>query len=124
MDTWTLNKDIINKIKTAQKGIERMMLCKSPRVRFTNKGIHRRSTVTNVAVRICSLKRILARHVARQRNGRWIRTAIEYRSWNVKRSRGRPQARSLNDIKGLADTDWINKAQNREKWSYFIVYSN
>ncbi|CAH2258541.1 jg12373 [Pararge aegeria aegeria] len=57
-----------------------------------------------------------AGHVARLTDHRWTKTVTTWRGPPGKRYRGRPCTRWDDDIKKIAGPQWIQIAQDRERW--------
>ena len=116
VETWALNKNIIHRLQVTQRAMERRILNIKLQDRVTNIEIRRRTRVKDVVERVCTLKWNWAGHIGRMTDNRWTRRVIEWRPWENKRSRGRPQTRWSDDIKRLAGHDWMRKACNRRDW--------
>ena len=115
-ETWALNKNIINRLQVTQRAMERRILNINLQDRITNTEIRKRTKVKDVIEKICALKWNWAGHIGRMTYNKWTRRIIEWRPWENKRSRGRPQTRWSDDIKRLAGHDWMRKTSNREEW--------
>ena len=96
--------------------MERRILNINLQDRITNTEIRKRTKVKDVIEKICALKWNWAGHIGRMTYNKWTRRIIEWRPWENKRSRGRPQTRWSDDIKRLAGHDWMRKTSNREEW--------
>lgn len=115
-ETLTLTKNTANKIRVAQRSMERAMLGLSLRDRVPNAEVRRRSGVTDAITRILTLKWNWAGHLARINDGRWTRKITEWRPRDhAFRSRGRPPTRWSDDLKRI-QTNWLNAAQDRGRW--------
>jgi len=114
-ETLTITKASANKLRVAQRAMERAMLGVSLRDRMTNEWIRQQTKVTDVMERIASLKWNWAGHIARMTDDRWTKTIMQWRP-PVKRPVGRPPERWTNDIKRAAGTSWQQVAMDREKW--------
>ncbi|KAI5635397.1 hypothetical protein NE865_11866 [Phthorimaea operculella] len=95
--------------------MERKMIGVCLMDRVTNKAIRKRSKVTDVSLKVAKLKWEWAGHIARKSES-WCKRLLEWRPWDQKRPRGRPQMRWKDDIKKVAGSNWTLTAQNREKW--------
>ncbi|XP_060517971.1 uncharacterized protein LOC132696860 [Cylas formicarius] len=115
-ETWAINKEIICKLQTTQRAMERRMIGVTLRDRINNNIIRERSKVTDVIERLCRLRWSWAGHIARSKDDRWTRRVMEWRPWSSKRSRGRPQTRWTDDIKRLVGDNWMWHAQDRKEW--------
>lgn len=115
-ETLTLTKQTVNKIRIAQRKMERSMLGLSLRDRIPNNQLRQMTGVTDAIVRITNLKWNWAGHVARFADGRWTKKILEWRPrQDAHRSRGRPPTRWSDDIKRI-QTNWMNAAQDRQRW--------
>lgn len=66
LETVTLIMKCLKKIRTAQRAVERVMLCISLRDYIIKEEIRRRAKVTDVVKRLAELKRQRAEHIAKQ----------------------------------------------------------
>lgn len=115
-ETLTLTKKTVNKVRIAQRKMERSMLGISLSDRIENNRIREMSGVADAVERIATLKWNWAGHVARISDHRWTRKILEWRPrQDAYRSRGRPPTRWSDDIKRV-QTNWMNAAQNRTWW--------
>jgi hypothetical protein len=114
--TWTLTKEIVNKLHVTQRAMERAMLGISLRDRRRNEWIRGVTRVTNIVQRVTELKWSWAGHVARMTDGRWTKIILQWRPWWGRRSRGRPMMRWSDDIVACASFGWMRRAQTRERW--------
>ncbi|KAL3283461.1 hypothetical protein HHI36_006605 [Cryptolaemus montrouzieri] len=115
-ETLTLTKKSANKVRVAQRAMERCMLGLYLRDRISNDIIRQRSGVEDGISRIATLKWKWAGHLARTTDGRWTKKILEWRPRHeAKRSIGRPPTRWSDDIKRI-QTNWIQTAQNRRMW--------
>ncbi|KAJ0176142.1 hypothetical protein K1T71_008316 [Dendrolimus kikuchii] len=57
-----------------------------------------------------------AGHIARYTDKRWTLETIIWKGPRGKRKRGRPRKRWIEDIKGIAGSEWRKKAMDREVW--------
>ncbi|CAH2217718.1 jg17 [Pararge aegeria aegeria] len=110
-EPWTLIEDLIHKFK-----IERAILGLSLRDRIRNDEIRRRTKVTDNAQRISKLKWQWAGHVCRTTDGRWGRRVLQWRPRIGKHSVGRPRVRWTDNLKKVAGSGWIRKAEDRVWW--------
>lgn len=114
--TWTLTKTMVNKLRTTQRAMERVMIGVTLRDRKRNEWIRQRTKVVDIVERVTSLKWNFAGHIVRLTDERWNSRIIRWRPWEEKRGRGRPIMRWYDDIKRVAGFGWTRTAQNREKW--------
>lgn len=115
-ETLTLTRKSVNKIRVAQRAMERSMLRVTLRDKIPNERIRQRTGVIDAIQRITYLKWNWAGHVARMTNERWTKKIMEWRPrQDAFRNRGRPPTRWTDDIKRVAP-NWIQDAQDRNKW--------
>ena len=115
-ETWSLTIGLMNKLKVAQRAMERAMLGVSLRDRIRNDEIRKRTKVTDIAQRISKLKWQWAGHIARRTDDRWGRKVLEWRPRTGKRSVGRPSTRWTDDLIKTAGSRWMRAASNRSYW--------
>lgn len=116
-ETLTLTKKTVNKIRVAQRAMERSMLGVSLRDRVPNTRLRQMSGVTDAIERITMLKWNWAGHIARMTDGRWTRKILEWRPrQDAFRHRGRPPTRWADDIRRI-ETNWMNAARDRRRWN-------
>ena len=113
--TWSLTARQEEKLRVAQRAMERRMLGITRRDRIRNEEIRRRTGVKDVILEANNLKWSWAGHIARRQDNRWTRRVTEWRprGEEARRSRGR-QRRRWRDV---FPRDWQNKAQDRRLWS-------
>ena len=114
-ETLTITQASANRLRVAQRAMERVMLGISLRDRKTNEWIRRQTKVRDVMERIASLKWNWAGHIARMTDDRWTQWILNWRPPDT-RLRGRPPERWTNDIKRVAGTKWQQQAMDRDKW--------
>src|ERR1700744_4182091 len=102
-ETLTLTKASSNKLRVAQRAMERSVLGITLRDKKTNEWIRQQTKVVDVMARIASLKWNWADHIARMTDDRWTKPIIQWRP-PTKRPMGRPPQRWTNDIKKTAGT--------------------
>lgn len=115
-ETWTLTKKNKEKLSKAQRAMERSMMGISLRDRKTNEWIRSITKVEDVVEKILKQKWRWAGHVARLEDDRWTKMVVQWRPRLGKRTRGRPPMRWTDDIKRVANYNWVQKAQNRQEW--------
>lgn len=115
LETASLTKGSANRLRICQRAMERAMLGISLRDRIRNKEIRRRTGIMDVVERVARLKWQWAGHVARD-NLKWTKTLMQWKPWESRRSRGRPQTRWREDIQRHAGKNWIQTAQERTTW--------
>ena len=115
-ETLTLTKKTVNKIRIAQRKMERSLLDVSLKDKIRNTVLRERTKLIDAVERMANLKWNWAGHVARLTDGRWTKKILEWRPrQEAYRSRGRPPTRWSDDIKRI-QTNWINTAQDRSRW--------
>ena len=114
-ETLTLTKASENKLRVAQRAMERSMLGISLRDKMTNEWIRQQTRVVDVMERIATLKWNWAGHIARMTDERWT---INILNWRPPKTRpmGRPPERWANSIKRSAGTNWQQLAMDRSEW--------
>src|SRR6201985_2415720 len=78
-ETLTLTKASENKLRVAQRAMERSMLGISLRDKMTNQWIRQQTKIVDVMERIASLKWNWAGHIARLTDERWTKTIMNWR---------------------------------------------
>ena len=114
--TWKFNKNIINKIITCQRGMERSMLNIKRINKIRHTKIRNITKATNGLVQALALKWKWAGHIVRLQDQRWTKRVTEWRGPVGKRKKGRPCNRWEDEIKRTAGPNWIQTAQSRENW--------
>jgi endonuclease/exonuclease/phosphatase family metal-dependent hydrolase len=114
-ETLTLTRASSNKLRVAQRAMERCMLGITLRDKKSNEWIRQQTKVVDVMQRIASLKWNWAGHIARTTDDRWTKQIIQWRP-PIKRPTGRPPQRWTDDIKRTAGTKWQQMATDREEW--------
>jgi hypothetical protein len=114
-ETLTLTKASENKLRVAQRAMERSMLGISLRDKKTNQWIRQQTKIVDVMERIASLKWNWAGHIARMTDDRWTKAIMNWRPPTT-RPMGRPPERWTNGIKRAAGSNWQQVAMDRSKW--------
>ena len=114
--TWTLTKDIVQKMKICQRKMERKMLGIKLIDKIPNLEIREKTKVNDIIEEITKLKWKWAGHVARMKDNRWTIRCTEWQVRDGKRSRGRPKRRWRDDIQQWLGATWSSKAKDRQKW--------
>src|ERR1700744_6356930 len=78
-ETLTLTKASSNKLRVAQRAMERSMLGITLRDKKTNEWIRQQKKVVDVMTRISSLKWNWAGHIARMTDDRWTKAILQWR---------------------------------------------
>ncbi|KAJ8868749.1 hypothetical protein PR048_030289 [Dryococelus australis] len=87
--TWILNCRAKQKLRTAQRGVERAMLGFTRRDRKRADYIRSVTKVRDILERVKTLKWQWAEHIARRRHDRWTTVMMDWIPRDLKRSRGR-----------------------------------
>jgi len=112
--TLTLTQKSAEKLRVAQRAMERSMLGVSLRDRIPNEIIRQRTKVVDVVERIATMKWAWAGHLAR--DGRWTKRVIEWRPRHeALRSRRRPPTRWTDDLRRV-ESNWLSAAHDRTRW--------
>lgn len=115
LETVTLTQRNAERLRVMQRAMERRMLAISLRDRIRNEEIRRRTKVTDIIQKVATLKWRWAGHVARMTDDRWTRRIMLWRP-RVTRLRGRPPTRWTDDLVAVAGRNWVQVAQNRQRW--------
>ena len=114
--TWSLTKDIVNKMEVCQRKMERKMLGLKQINRIPNSTIREITKVDDILKVITKAKWKWAGHVARMNDNRWTVRCTEWQVRHGKRSRGRPRRRWHDDIQQWQGATWPRKARDRQQW--------
>ena len=114
--TWSLNKQMTNKLRTAQRAMERKMLDLKLKDKIPCLEIRKRTKIIDIIEYTLKQKWKWAGHIARLKDNRWTRRCTEWQPRRGKRSRGRPSRRWQDDITEKEGTTWIKKATDRRRW--------
>ena len=114
--TWSRNKQLTNKLRTAQRAMERKMLDLKLKDKIPCSEIRKRTKIIDIIEYTLKQKWKWAGHIARLKDNRWTRRCTEWQPRRGKRSRGRPSRRWQDDITEKEGTTWIRKAADRQRW--------
>ena len=114
--TWSLNKQMTNKLRTAQRAMERKMLDLKLKDKIPCVEIRKRTKIIDIIEYTLKQEWKWAGHIARLKDNRWTRRCTEWQPRRGKRSRGRPSRRWQDDITEKEGTTWIRKATDRRRW--------
>ena len=112
--TWSLNKQMTNKLRTAQRAMERKMLDLKLQDKIPCSEIRKRTKIIDIIEYTLKQKWKWAGHIARMKDNRWTKRCTEWRPRRGKRSRGRPSRRWQDNITRKEGTTWNRKATDRE----------
>ena len=116
--TWSITKALAQKLRVAQRAMERKMLQIKIKDKISCKEIRRRTQVKDIVEFVTSQKWKWAGHVARSKDNRWTLRATEWQPRNGKRSRGRQTRRWRDDIVQIKGNSWYREARERDKWKH------
>lgn len=116
-ETWNLTKAQILKFRSAQRGMERLMLGVTLQDKKRAEWIRSRTRVKDIIQQIKERKWRWAGHVARMTDNRWTKRLTEWVPRDRgKRSRGRQRVRWRDEIQECAGVTWMSRARDREEW--------
>ena len=92
-ETWSLTKELEQKLITTQRAMERKMMNLSLRDRVNHKIIRQKTGVTDIMEKVRQSKWRWAGHVARFQDNRWTHRLTEWQPREGKRKRGRQKRR-------------------------------
>ena len=116
--TWTLTKDITNKIQICQRKMERKMLGIKLIDKIPNSTIREKTRVNDILEVITKTKWKWAGHVARMNDNRWTIRCTEWQIKGGRRSQGRPKRRWRDDIQQWQGATWSRIANDRKQWRH------
>ena len=114
--TWSLNKEMTNKLRTAQRAMERKMLDLKLKDKIPCSEIRKRTKIIDIIEYTLKQKWKWTGHIARLEDNRWTKRCTDWQPRRGKRSRGRPSRRWQDDITEKEGTTWIRKATDRRQW--------
>ncbi|GFO43775.1 endonuclease-reverse transcriptase [Plakobranchus ocellatus] len=109
--TWSLTKATTQKLRVAQRAMERKILGIKLADRVKCSEIRKRTQIQDIVDFVAKQKWKWAGHVARLKDNRWTLRVTEWQPRNGKRSRGRQARRWRDDI---VKTKEIRGAETRE----------
>ena len=115
-ETWKTTKRQRSKLIVPQRAMERSLLKITRRDRKKNEWIRQQTGVKDVLESAARLKWSWAGHVARKNDGRWTKSVTDWYPRDGVRRKGRQKIRWVDDIRKVAGTNWIRKAQDRAQW--------
>ena len=118
--TWSLTKEIVNKISICQRAMERKMLGIKLQDKIPNKEIREKTKLNDILEVITRSKWKWAGHVARMSDNRWTIRSTEWQVREGKRSRGRPKRRWQDDICQYQGASWARTAKDRKRWRNLV----
>ena len=112
-ETWTLTKQVQNKLAAAQIKMERSMLNITYKDRRANMWVRERTKVIDIMYTVRKIKWSWAEHINRLKDNRWTSRVTTWRPYDRKRRHGRPAMRWRDDLdKYWSDTIWQRTAQD------------
>ncbi|CAH2088198.1 unnamed protein product [Euphydryas editha] len=114
--TWIFTNNISNKIRTCQRAMERSILCLRKMEKIRSQEIRKKTKLTDALHQALKLKWSWAGHVARCTDQRWTLKSTKWIGPQGNRKVGRPKKRWADDIVPIAGKNWMQVAQDREKW--------
>lgn len=115
-ETWTTTKYLEQKLRTAQRAMERKMLHITLRDKIKNSEIRDKTKVIDIMDKIKEAKWRWAGHLARQQDNRWTKRVTEWQPRTGKRRRGRQKRRWRDDLTTYMGVTWARDAQDRQRW--------
>ena len=115
-ETWTTTKQLEQKLRIAQRAMERRMLNITLKNRIRNSDIRKKTQVKDIIKKIKEAKWRWAGHVARREDNRWTKRLTEWQPRTGKRNRGRQKRRWRDDLTTCVGATWTRLAQNRKQW--------
>ena len=127
--TWSLSKGMGQKLRTAQRAMERKMLNLKIKDKVPYTEIRKRTRVQDIVQFVLKQKWKWAGHVARLDDNRWTQRVTEWQPREGRRSRGRQRKRWRDDLVQLKGVTWRHDAQHRQRWrsdveGYFQQWRN
>ena len=104
-ETWSITKELEQKLTTTQRAMERKMMNLSLRDRVNHKIIRKKTGVTDIMEKVRQSKWRWAGHVARFQDNRWTYRLTEWQPREGKRKRGRQKRRWRVDLHGNGSMD-------------------
>ena len=114
--TWSLNKQMTNKLRTAQRVVERKMLELKLQDKIPCSEIRKRTKIIDVIEYLLKQKWKWAGPIARMKDDRRTKRCTEWQPRREKRSRGRPSRRWQDDITEKEGTTRIRKVTDKRQW--------
>ena len=127
--TWSLSKAMGQKLRTAQRAMERKMLNLKIKDKIPYTEIRKRTRVQDIVQFVLKQKWKWAGHVARLDDNRWTQRVTEWQPREGRRSRGRQRKRWRDDLVQFKGVTWRHDAQHRQRWrsdveGYFQQWRN
>ena len=113
--TWPLNKQMTNKLRTAQRAMDREMLDLKLQDKIPCSEIRKRAKIIDIIEYTLKQKWRWAGHIARMKDNRWNKRCTGWQPRRMEISRERPSRRWQDDITRKEGTTWIRKATDRRQ---------
>ena len=115
-ETWSITKGLERKLRSAQRGMERIMLGITWKDKKTASWIRNQTRVEDILSSIKRRKWTWAGHVYRRNDNRWTKAATEWQPRDGARGRGRPITRWRDEIRKFAGLGWNRRTSDRAEW--------
>ena len=114
--TWSLTKATTQRLRTAQRAMERKMLKAKLKDKIPCREIRAKTNIKDVVKFAAKQKWKWAGHVARLNDNRWTKRITDWQPRYGKRSRGRQAKRWRDDIVQMKGITWGRDAGQRDDW--------
>ncbi|GFN77359.1 endonuclease-reverse transcriptase [Plakobranchus ocellatus] len=114
--TWSLTKATTQKLRVAQRAMERKIVGIKLTDRVKCSEIRKRTQIQDIVDFVAKQKWKWAGHVARLKDNRWTLRVTEWQPRNGKRSRGRQARIWRDDIVKMKGNTWSRDARDRDEW--------
>ena len=115
-ETWSITKGMERKLRSAQRGMERIMLGITWRDKKRASWIREQTKVEDILTNIKKKKWEWAGHIYRRNDNRWTKAVTEWEPRNGTRARGRPMTRWRDEIRKFAGLGWNRLTSDRKEW--------
>ena len=114
--TWSLTKANAQKMRTAQRAMERKILNIKLKDKITCREIRSKTKIQDVVAFAKKQKWKWAGHVARYEDNRWTKRITDWQPREGKRSRGSQMKWWRDDIVQMKGITWGREARQRDEW--------
>ena len=115
-ETWSITKHLERKLRSAQRGMERIMLGITWRDKKRASWIRDQTKVEDILTTIKKRKWSWAGHIYRREDNRWTTRATEWDPRDGIRGRGRQRTRWRDEIRRFAGVGWNRLTSDRSGW--------
>ncbi|GBP33186.1 Putative uncharacterized transposon-derived protein F52C9.6 [Eumeta japonica] len=115
-ETWALTKHHRNMLEHCQRAMERSMIGIKKEDKIQNTVIRSKTKVTDVLIRIDSLKWRWTGHLLRGTQEKWSNIITDWYPREGRRNRGRQSKRWEDELKLTAGPKWRRVARDRVQW--------